>query len=255
MVVLLWALLFRRDMQCFGTWKMTFHLGLFRKIIKIGVPSGIQGSLDLLSWGVLISWLIGQFDHLHLAAQTVLVWCIRLSYVPADGMASGLATLVGHAQGRRDFLAAKRYTRWAFILNAVYMTTMALLFWFFRYPIMELFTDDPAVIEIGAQCMIWVALFQFFDAANVTHINALQGAGDTAWPSVMQMFLTIFILLGGGLYVVRNFPELASQGVWMVACLYVISQGIVYWARWSQGKWRRIRLMPEPTLDLEKDLK
>jgi len=237
---------------CFFT-RLDFHaygLGCFRlswnrmkRLLRVGVPAGVQGFLDLLSWGVLLAWLISHFDYKHLAAQTILTACIRFSFVPADGIASGLATLVGHAQGERNFLLAKRHTLWAFRLIATYMTFMAIVYYAARYPIMRLFTDDPEVIEIGASCMLFVAAFQYFDAMNVTHINALQGAGDTAWPTAMQLLLSSSILLGGGSYMVHHHPELQSSGVWLVAAIYVCAQGIVFRIRWIRGRWRRIRLL------------
>ena len=213
------------------------------RTLKFGLPSGVQGGVDLFSWGVMLTWLIGHFGYKHLAAQTILAACIRFSFAPAAGLGSALATLVGHAQGERNFLLAKRYARLAFGMIAWYMTAMALIYMAGRYWILRAFTDDPEVIAIGSAGMIYVALFQFFDAMNVTYINALQGAGDTSWPTAWQFILTIVILVGGGLGVIRFFPHWESMGVWLVAAVYVICQGLMFQARWKNGRWRMVRVM------------
>ena len=77
------------------------------------------------------------------------------------------------------------------------MVFIALVVYVFRYPIMHFFSEDPEVIAIGAQAMICVSLFQLFDAMNITYVHALQGAGDSAWPSVVNLFLSL-VFLGGG---------------------------------------------------------
>ena len=244
MLILLGFFLLRRDLRGLGTRKWRPCKKRLKRLLTVGVPSGVQGCLDLLSWGVLLSWLIGHFhDHRHLAAQTILTTCIRFSFLPADGMASALTSLVGFAQGERDFLMAKRLARAAFQLIALYMTVLAVVYYLGRFWIMRAFTDDVGVIEIGAKCMIFVAAFQYFDAMNVTYINALQGAGDTAWPTALQLILSAGILLGGGLLVIHRWPELESMGVWLVAAIYVFFQGLAFRMRWAAGGWRRIRLL------------
>lgn len=244
-VFLMGYLLLSKSFRPMGSLNAKFYFSKLKRLLKVGLPSGVQGCLDLLSWGVLISWLIGHFDYKHLAAQTILTACIRFSFVPADGIASGLATLVGHAQGERNFLLAKRFTRTAFRMIATYMTIMAVMYYLARYWIMGWFTDDLEVIEYGARCMVFVSAFQYFDAMNLTHINALQGAGDTAWPTAMQLILSAGVLMGGGLLVINYKPEWQSSGVWFVAAVYVAMQGIVFRMRWAKGRWRRITLIEE----------
>ena len=239
----LWA---HGGLQEYGSRRVAVEGEKMMRILKFGLPSGVQGGVDLFSWGVMLTWLIGHFGYKHLAAQTILVACIRFSFAPAAGLGSALATLVGHAQGERNFLLAKRYARLAFGMIAWYMTLMAVVYMAGRYWILRAFTDDPEVIAIGSAGMIYVALFQFFDAMNVTYINALQGAGDTAWPTAWQLILTVTILVGGGLGVIHFFPHWESMGVWLVAAVYVICQGLVFQARWSKGRWRMVRVMGKP---------
>ena len=246
-VFLLGCLLGQQRLREFGSWQAIPCGGQMARVLKFGLPSGVQGGVDLFSWGVMLTWLIGHFGYQHLAAQTILAACIRFSFAPAAGLGSALATLVGHAQGTRDFLLAKRYARTAFRLIALYMMGMAVIYLVGGKWILRAFTSDPEVIAIGASGMIYVAAFQFFDAMNVTYINALQGAGDTAWPTVWQLVLTLGILVGGGLAVIHFRPQWESAGVWLVAAIYVICQGLIFQARWRGGRWRRVQVMgPQP---------
>lgn len=232
-----------RKLRALGSLNAKISKQRMRQMLRVGIPSGVQGCLDLLSWGVLLSWLVGHFGYKHLAAQTILITCIRFSFVPAEGIANALTTLVGRAQGERKFMESQRLASTSFKVIALYMSAMAVVYYLARYQIIGLFTDDVDVISIGANCMVYVAAFQYFDAMNVTYINALQGAGDTAWPTAMQIILTACILLGGGLLMITHYPQWESAGVWLVAALYVAAQGVVFRLRWAGGRWRMIQLL------------
>ena len=213
-----------------------------RKLREIGLPAGIQDSVELASWGILLIILIGPFGPEHLAAATVLKLCMQLSFLPADGIGSALLALVANSIGDNQFRQARAYARIAFRISVVYMGSAAILIYVFREPIMRLFSDDPVVIAIGMQAMICVSLFQVFDALSVTYVHALQGAGDSAWPSVVNALLCAIFLLGGGLLVIFAFPQLGSFGIWISAAVYIAAQGIAFWARWRFGPWKLIEL-------------
>ena len=213
------------------------------RLIRTGLPAGLHGSVDYLAWGVVLTWLISFFGEAHLGAQTIMVRCITLSFLPADGLASALTTLVGQATGARDYLLARRYARAGFLLIATWMGTIGLIYVCFGGWIVRLFTDDPAVIAAGSTAILWVAAFQFFDAMNVTYTNALQGAGDTAWPGAVNLTLSLVILFGGGLAVVTFLPGTASSGVWAVATFYIFCQGMIFYLRWRTRAWQNPALL------------
>ena len=219
-----------------------------KKLKEIGLPAGIQDFVDLVSWGVLLIALIGHFGAQHLAAASVLIRCMQISFLPAEGVGSALLALVANSIGENQFRRARAYTRIAFRLSASYMACIAILIYVFRDPIMRLFSDDPKVIAIGTQAMICVSLFQVFDALTVTYSHALQGAGDNAWPSTMNLLFCVIFLLGGGLVVIFLLPQLASFGIWVAAALFVAAQGIAFWARWHFGPWKLIELQESQNL-------
>jgi len=222
----------------YGTSKANLNKRQAARLIRTGLPIGVHGSMDFLAWGVVLIWLISFFGEIHLAASSIMMRCISISFLPADGMASAILTLVGKAVGSRDYLLARRYTRAGFTLIAIWMTLMALIFAFFGGWIIQLFTDDPEIIAVSRTAILWVAAFQFFDAMNVTYINALSGAGDTAWASAVSFTLSLVVLLGGGLAVVTWLPWAGASGVWAVATFYIFCQGLSYYQRWRTRAWQ-----------------
>jgi MATE family multidrug resistance protein len=215
----------------------------YMAMVKIGVPTGIQDAFDVISWGIIIVYLVGRFGVEHLAATTILIRCMQLSFLPADGVGMALMAIVAKSIGAGNLFRTKLEVQLGMKVIGGYMVTMALLFFFLRYPILRLFSDDPDVIRIGAQAMIFVSLFQIFDAMNIVYVQSLTGAGDTLWTSAVNTFLCIIVLLGGGLLTVELLPELESLGVWMIATLFIALQGLAFRFRWGKRKWMTISLL------------
>ncbi len=134
-------------------------------------------------------------------------------------------------------------------VNGAFMGLVGLVFLVARYPLMNLMsvdpatgTSDPAVVRIGADILIWAAVFQVFDAAAITYMNALRGAGDTKWPAMMVVLNCWFVFIGGGYLMSRLVPQWGVHGPWMMCTVYIILYGLALWWRFSRGAWRRIDL-------------
>ena len=215
-----------------------------RRLIKIGAPAGIQEAVDLISWGVLLIWLIGKFGTDHLAAATILLRCMQVSFLPSDGIGIAISAMVANSIGAEKFRLARSQAALGLRVAMTYMGSLALLFILLRSPIIAVFTDSPRVAEIASTAIFFVAAFQIFDAMNLLYVNALQGAGDTYWPSAVNTVLSVVVLLGGGLLAVHAFPQFQSFGVWAVATLYIMIQGLLFRWRWKNGDWQLLQLLP-----------
>jgi len=142
-------------------------------------------------------------------------------------------------------------TTWLAMKVAVtYMGLCGCLFLLLRKPMVSLFigSDVPPaeaaeILRLGSLVLICAAIFQIFDAIGITLTGALRGAGDTVWPGIMTALLSWTFLIGGGLFMVRFFPELRSIGPWIAASFYLIAYGGAMSIRYLRGAWRRIRLL------------
>ncbi|MCP4849255.1 MAG: MATE family efflux transporter [Verrucomicrobiaceae bacterium] len=212
------------------------------KLWKVGFPSGVQGAVDVLSWGVLISSLIACYGEEALAAGTILMRCMQCTFLPAEGVATLTVALVAQAIGLGKPENARKHARNAFRINTVFMVSAGVLFYIFRYPLIGIFTNDPDVTEFAASAIIFITLAQWFDAMNVTYLHALQGAGDTKWSSTANITLSIIVLGCGGVLTVTLFKESGPALIWLLAFLYIAMQGILFRRRWQSGAWRKINL-------------
>lgn len=217
-----------------------------KELIRIGVPASLHFGFDILSWGVVLIYFVGLFGTDHLAATTIVTRFMHISFMPPFGLANVLTAMVGKAigQGRPD--RARIHVRTAWRATVTYMGSLAILFYIFRYQIAGSFTDNQAVIDIGASVMVCVAVFQIFDAMNIVFLHGLRGAGDTFFPAVMTLTLCGTLFVGGGFYVVHHFPEWGSVGPWAMGAVYITCSGTFMLIRWHRGKWENIKLSESP---------
>lgn len=174
---------------------------------------------------------------------------MHFSFMPAVGIGIALNSLVGHSIGEGKNALALLQTRACMVATGVYMGLIGLIFLLARYFLMEIISagpgglpSDPIVVQIGAGILIWAAVFQIFDAAAITYMSALRGAGDTTIPAVFSVVNCWIVFVGGGWYLSRWFPEWGVHSLWMMCTLYIILYGLFLWWRWSYGPWRQIRL-------------
>lgn len=237
----------------------THRLGLLRwrrcrELISVGWPAGVQFCNEIVCWGLFATVLVGTyFGQLHLAATTVAMRYVSLSFMPAVGIGVAATATVGKCigQGRAD-LAHKR-THSALIIAIVYMGLCGLAFWVFRYPMVRFLLanipnstgqqDIEAVVEIAANIMLCAAAFQLLDAVGIVYVGALRGAGDTRGPMVTTIVLSWTIIIGGGFLAVNFLPHLTSIGPWLAASAYVVVLGIFMACRFESGRWRKINLL------------
>jgi len=236
---------FRRSYGTTDAWRCS--LEKLKGILRIGGPTSIQWVFDIGAWFVFLTFLMPEFGTAAMAASNITLQYMHFAFMPALGIGIALNSLVGQAigQGRPDLAVVR--TRACMVVNGLYMGLIGLIFFLARHPLMELMSvapgggaSDPQVVRMGAGILIWAAVFQVSDAASITYMNALRGAGDTRWPAIFIILDCWGLFILGGYLVSRLLPGLGVHGPWMMCTLYIILYGWALWWRFRRGAWRKI---------------
>ena len=236
-----------RQLYNIGDWK--FRAREMRTLVRVGIPSGLQITADVLAWSLFLVWVMGVFGTAAMAANTFMMRYMILSFMPAFGISTAITALVGRYIGRGEPDVAVQRANLGFGITAVYMVTCGLFFFLGRNVLMHLFTNDPQVLRIGATLLIFAAVYQFFDALYITYNGALRGAGDTLVPAIATAVLCWGITVIGGYIVARVFPGFGPVGPWIAATVYGIILGLFIYLRFRRGAWRRIHLEQDSAAD------
>lgn len=233
----------------FGTWKSrAFDRELFGRLMRYGLPSGIQFFLEIFGITFFIQ-MLGRLGDLELAVSNIVLAIEMLAFLPMVGFHIGNATLVGQAIGRGRPEDGVYSTSSALHITMAYMMLLAAAFIFTPEPLLNLFRGDnqapgqsSEIMDLGVILMRFVAVFCFFDALNLIFSGAIKGAGDT------RFIMWTIAALSFGVMIVPIYlaVEVIGAGIytaWTLATLYIIALGLAFMLRYRQGKWKGMRVI------------
>lgn len=234
-----------------GHWRLRWDL--FRMLLRVGVPAGIQLVCDITAWMVFMNVIVARFGTAALAANSFAFTYMHLCFMPAIGVGAAVTALVGKyiGMGRHDL--ATRRAHLGFVVCAIYMVLMGLALFVGRYRLIGVFSTDPAVQQIGATILIFVAAYQIFDAMFVVYVGALRGAGDTLVPATVQAVLVWAIVVFGGWIITNQAPHYGVAGPWTLATIFGAILGIFLLIRFRLGGWKSIDLGHPATSNVPAD--
>ncbi len=141
---------------------------------------------------------IARIGVVELAANSVAGSLNWLTYVLPAGLGAAASIRVGYYVGAAQLTNARAVASIAFRVALVYGVLMSLLLVLFRSSLVMLYTNDLEVMQLAAQLILFVALYQIVDDANAVAVGALRGYKDTQVPMLYGLigFWLIAIPLG-----------------------------------------------------------
>jgi MATE family multidrug resistance protein len=233
----------------FGTWdRRAFDRELFGRLLRFGMPSGIQFFLEIFGFTFFIQ-MVGRLGDLELAASNIVLSIETLAFLPMVGFHIGTATMVGHAIGRGHPENGVYSTTSALHITLAYMMLIAALFVLAPEPLLSLFKADEytpeqyaGIMDLGVILLRFVAVFCFFDGLNLIFSGAIKGAGDTRF----IMWTIAALSLGVMIIPIYLAVEVLSAGIyiaWTLVTFYVCALGLAFMLRYRQGKWKTMRVI------------
>ncbi len=239
----------RENDQIFKIFKNRhFDADLFRRLLRYGVPSSLQFSLDVLAFMFFIL-MVGRIGKAELAVTNIGIALDSVSFRPLIGFALGASTLVGQALGRNRPQEAVAAARATMVIVASYISVFILLYVFMPQPLLDLFrprdispADFAAIKSMGIVVLRFVAAYLLLDGLYMISTAVLKGAGDTRfimWSmgliSFFGMMLPIYIgieIFGMGLYY-----------AWGCTVFFLCQLAALTFWRFYQGKWKTMRVI------------
>lgn len=185
---------------------------LTKKILNIGVPSGLQWVFEVGAFAFAVI-MIGWINPKAQAAHQVALSLAATTYMMASGLSAAASVRVGNQAGLHDREGVRRAGFSAFIMVLAFMGICALCFVLFRNTLPALFTTDPEVIPIASSLLVIAAFFQLSDGVQVVGLGALRGVKDVKLPTIIT--LIAYWAIGLPMSYVFGFKmNLGVQGVW-----------------------------------------
>jgi putative MATE family efflux protein len=222
-----------------------FHAGLFREILKIGWPLGVNMSCWVFSQLAIYAFLADLGDK-ELAARTYMNTLESFCFMLGGAIAAAAQIQIAHLFGAGKIREAYRAAFRALGVGFLFVASSSALLYLFGRPALGFFTKDPEIVAMGVSLLAWNLLLQPGKMLNMALGNALSAVGDTR-------FLMLISL--GSMSIIATFCSywLGLELGWgligiyccMIADEYV--RGALSYFRWRGQKRLRTRTQsPEP---------
>jgi putative MATE family efflux protein len=168
--------------------------------MKIGLPAGIESLLWFGGQTVMVR-IFNSISSRAMGIATLVQGIQIMAVLIYLGFARGTTTLVGRYLGQGRIKQAMRTGFLAQKIALGVSATAGLVFLIFAPRLVDIFTNDPAVIRSGSRVLRIAAFTIQGQAVNMVIGSAIRGTGDTRWMLRTQVFGTFFVLASASLLV------------------------------------------------------
>lgn len=225
--------------------RKSFALGPLIETFKLGIPVGLQMSLEASAFG-LASFMSGWIDVTNIGAHQVVLNMASFAFMVPMGLSMGGATRIGNLIGEGDEHAMRRAVRAALALGALSMTVSALAFTTLRTVLPRLYSEDEALIALAASILPLAGAFQLADGVQVMACGALRGMGRPTVAALINVvgYYAFALPLA---YVMAFTAGLGLRGIWAGLALGVgtVAVALTFWT---------LRIARRPLAELRVDV-
>ncbi|QAV33876.1 putative efflux protein, MATE family [Fervidobacterium changbaicum] len=212
-----------------------------KKLITIGLPSGIEMLLRNLSYTVLIK-ISSLFGSEYVTVFGINERMFGFAIIPIFGLSMGASTLVGFQLGRNNEKAAKEVTILATFYSVTVISAILMPLIFLRKQIFHLFTSNETVMNIGMQSIPYIVCALFFISFSAGLSSAFFGSGKTSVPMVSGLVsrwgvMVPFVFISS--YLLR----LGPVGLWLSFPLSELAEVLIMWIAFVKSDWHKKRVV------------
>ncbi len=180
--------------------------------------------------------LAGRFSAEAQAAFGIGIRLELVVFMIAFPIANASATLVGQNLGAGQRRRAWRAIAGAMALSTGVCWTAAGLVFFLRHEFLGLFSQDPEVLRVGSEYLLFTAGSMLLIGLYFVAFRALQGAGDMTAPMLISNGTTLLVTLPLGHFLALH-TELGLTGLW-IAMLAASGLNTGLTLGWlARGRW------------------
>ncbi len=209
---------------------------LISRVLRISVGGVGQFLVATSSW-IVIMRIVALYGSSAIAAYTIALRMLEFVWLPAWGLGNAAATLVGQNLGAGQALRAERSAWLAARYNAIFMSVAGVFLIALAPWITELFTNEPEVLSYGTTCLRILGLGFPMYAIGMIITQALNGAGDTVTPTVINLicFWMLQIPLS---YWLATTVELGPNGVFLAMVISETLLTVLSVIVFRRGNWK-----------------
>ncbi len=214
----------------FGAFNLSMlrpDLRRIRQILKQGAPPALDLSTISIG-GFVVTYFISRFGTEVVAAYAIASRLDGLIWIPLVGLDVATLVLVAQNNGARRFDRMWQTFNTALRYGLILMTLSGIIVFAFAYELIGIFTDEPAIIEIGVVYIRISALSLWAKPLGFIGFAALRGIKRPLLPMVISITRMI-VLPAVALHILIALLGAGLLSIWWTIMWITVGTGLVAW--------------------------
>lgn len=182
--------------------KLGLNTQLLSKMLKTGIPSGLQSILFALS-NLIVQSSINSFGSKAMAGSASELNYELFSYYVVLAFNMATTSFTSQNLGAQKFERCHKVNSLCIFFGIIFTGIMDFIFVFFREFFIQIYTTDPEAIKFGVLRMLVVVSFQWLVATYEISGATIRAAGHPMIPAALSI---LFICVFRVFWVKRIFP-------------------------------------------------
>lgn len=218
--------------------RFRFDGKMIKKILYIGIPSGIENGIFQLGRVVVVSIIAG-FGTAQIAANGVANSLDSMGCIIGQGMNLAMITVIGQCVGAGDLAQVKHYTKKLLLITYTATAVTNTLILLFLRPILGLYGLGAEATELAyILVMIHNGMAMLLWPASFVLPNMLRACNDVRYTMTIAIFSMVTFRIGLSL-VLGVSMEMGAVGVWIAMVVDWVFRVICFAGRYLRGTWRK----------------
>ncbi len=232
----LWYLFGGRGKLAFQIRHLRIVPELISRVLVISIGGIGQFLISMSSW-IVIMRIVALYGSTAIAAYTIALRMLEFVWLPAWGLGNAAATLVGQNLGANKPQRAEQSVWRAARYNTIFMTGAGVFLIAFAPGIAGLFSNEAEVVRLGTSCLRILGIGFPMYAIGMIITQALNGAGDTVTPSIINLVCFWFLQIPLA-YWLATAVSLGPDGVFIAVVISESLLTILSVIIFRRGNWK-----------------
>lgn len=219
--------------ECWGGWSWAAfeNLGTFANLAILGF---FHVGTEWWAFEI-VALVAGRLGTIPLAAQSVIMTADGILNTIPFGLGVATSSRLGNQLGSRNAKGASITAHSSAALSMLYGTVVLTVLMGTRNHFAKIFNSDPRVVELTAEIMPFVALFQIADGLNGSCGGSLRGMGRQHLGAAVNLISYYCFALPLGIYLA--FHGWGLKGLWIGQCVALYCAGTLEWIFVAMTNW------------------
>ena len=212
---------------------------ILKPCLQVAVPNMLQRFGTSLGY-VAFAGMVNSIGEVATAAHTIANTVESAFYIPGYGMQAAAATLAGNAYGAKDGKRLKNIGAMFIPLVIGLMVISGGLLLAFARPLVDIFSNEAQVIDLGTRVLWMVALSEPFYGVPIIVEGMMQGVGRTKLPFVYNI-IGMWGVRIVGTFICTQLLDMGLVSAWACMIAHNLLLFVLYMFTYKKGHWNPLK--------------